>query len=189
MQFAKDSFFLALQQRLAGLNPARTVTVNGATVPAVLVVENLPPPSAEPQPNAFYIEWGSAAVVDGHAGDAALMSLDCVISYYTLGTVQSMVDRGRVLGQLDGELLGICQPPNTEKMDYTQSPAADLGTKVFWNQPAFNEAVAAGVEDDTTNYQTGRTARKVFYARSFQDGRAARRAELTVFFFSEVTLL
>ena len=32
MQFAKDSFFLALQQRLAGLNPARTVTVNGATV-------------------------------------------------------------------------------------------------------------------------------------------------------------
>ena len=88
MQFAKDSFFLALQQRLAGLNPARTVTVNGATVPAVLVIENLPPASAEPQPNAFYIEWGSAGVVDGHAGNAALMSLECVISYYTLGTVQ-----------------------------------------------------------------------------------------------------
>ena len=35
MQFAKDSFFLALQTRLAGLNPARTVTINGATVPAV----------------------------------------------------------------------------------------------------------------------------------------------------------
>ena len=46
---------------------------------------------------------------------AALMSLDCVISYYTLGTVASMVDRGRLLGQLDDELLGICQPPNTEK--------------------------------------------------------------------------
>ena len=43
MQFAKDSFFLALQQRLAALNPARTVTLNGATVPAILVVENLPP--------------------------------------------------------------------------------------------------------------------------------------------------
>ena len=110
MQFAKDSFFLALQQRLAGLNPARTVTINGATVPAVLVIENLPPSSAEALPNAFYIEWGSAAVVDGHAGDAALMSLECVIRYYTLGTVQSMVDRGRVLGQLDDELLGMCQP-------------------------------------------------------------------------------
>src|ERR1700757_281851 len=135
MQFAKDSFFLALQQRLAGLNPARTVTVNGATVPAVLVVENLPPPSAEAQPNAFYLEWGAAKVEGGAGGGAALMSVQCVISYYTLGTVSSMVDRGRVLGQLDDELLRICQPPNTEKMDYTQAPSADLGTKVFWDQP------------------------------------------------------
>src|SRR5580700_4439374 len=188
MQFAKDSFFLALQQRLAGLNPARTVTINGATVPAVVVVENLPPSSMEPQPNAFYIEFGTATVMDGHAGDGPLMSLACVISYYTLGTVQSMVDRGRLLGQLDDELLGICQPPSTEKMDYTQSPAADLGTKVFWNQPAFDEAVTAGVEDETSAYQ-GRSARKVLYAQAFQDGRVARKAGLTVFFFSEVTLL
>src|ERR1700685_2140055 len=101
MQFAKDSFFLALQQRLAGLNPARTVTVDGATVPAILVVENLPPSTAEPQPNTFYIEWGTAKVVDGHAGNGALMSLECMISYFTLGTVPSMVDRGRLLGQLD----------------------------------------------------------------------------------------
>src|SRR5271154_7162318 len=114
MQFAKDSFFIALQQRLAGLNPARTVTINGTTVPAMLVVENLPPASVEPQPNTFYIEWGGASVIAGHAGDAALMSLQCLISYYTLGTTQSMVDRGRVLGELDKELLAICQPTNTE---------------------------------------------------------------------------
>jgi hypothetical protein len=188
MQFAKDSFFLALQQRLAGLNPARTVTINGVTVPAVLVVENLPPSSAEPLPNAFYIEWGSASVVGGHAGDAALMSLECVISYYTLGTVQSMVDRGRVLGQLDGELMGICQPTNTEKYDYTQSPSADLGTTVFWNQPAFEQATTSGVEDNTLAYQ-GRAVRRAIYEQAYQDGRAERRAELTVFFFSEVTLL
>ena len=61
MQFAKDSFLLALQQRLGGLNPARTVTINGATVPAVVAVENLPPACAEAQPNAFYIEWGPAS--------------------------------------------------------------------------------------------------------------------------------
>lgn len=188
MQFAKDSFFIALQQRLAGLNPARTVTINGVTVPAVLVVENLPPAPAEPQPNAFYIEWGAAAVAGGHAGDAALMSLECVISYYTLGTVQSMVDRGRVLGQLDGELLGICQPTNTEKYDYTQSPSADLGTTVFWNQPAFEEATTSGVEDNTLAYQ-GRAARRAMYERAYQDGRLERRARLTVFFFPEVTLL
>src|ERR1700683_1037892 len=180
MQFAKDSFFLALQQRLAGLNPARTVTINGATVPAVVVVENLPPASAEPQPDAFYIEGG--------AGNAALMSLNCVISYYTLGTVQSMVDRGRVLGQLDNELLGICQPTNTEKFDYTQSPSADLGTSVFWNQPAFQEATTSGVEDNTAAYQ-GRAVRRAIYEQAYQDGRVERRAELTIFFFSEVTLL
>jgi len=85
MQFAKDSFLLALQQRLGGLNPARTVTINGTTVAAMVAVENLPPSCAEPQPNAFYIEWGTATVIDGHAGNAALMSLECTISYYTLG--------------------------------------------------------------------------------------------------------
>jgi hypothetical protein len=174
MQFAKDSFFIALQQRLAALNPLRTVTINGSTAPAVVTVENLPPSSADPQPNAFYLEWGAASVVDGHAGNSALMSAECAISYYTFGTVASMVDRGRVLGQLDDELLGICQPPSTEKMDYTQSPAADLGTKVFWSQPAFDEARARGVEDN---------------AERHADGRVERTARLTVFFFSEVTLL
>jgi hypothetical protein len=158
---------------LAALNPARTVTINGATVPAVLVVENLPPSSAEPQPNTFYIEWGTARVLDGHSGNGAAMSMECAISYYTFGTVQSMVDRGRVLGQLDGELLSICQPTNTEKRDYTQSPSADLGTGVFWNQPTFEEAKKTSAEDN---------------ARSHQDGRAERLTRLTIFFFSEVIL-
>ena len=189
MQFAKDSFFLALQQRLAGLNPARTVTVNGATVPAVVVVENLPPSSAEPQPNAFYIEWGAADVVGGHAGNAALMSLDCVISYYTLGTVQSMVDRGRLLGQLDDELLGICQPPNTEKLDYTQSPSADLGTSVFWGQPSFTGGDTSGVgRQHGWRIRGGRCDGRCM-KQAYQDGRVERKARLTIFFFSEVTLV
>ena len=188
MQFAKDSFFLALQRRLAVLNPARTVTLNGTTVPAVLATENLPPASAEPWPNTFYIEWGPAGVLDGHAGNVALMSLECVISYYTLGTVPSMVDRGRVLGQLDNELLSICQPTSAGKSDYTKSPSAQLGTCVFWNQPAFEEATTSGVEDNTLAYQ-GRATHRAMYERAYQDGRAERRAKLTVFFFSEVTLL
>jgi hypothetical protein len=173
MQFAKDSFFLALQSRLASLNPARTVTINGSTIPAVLTVENLPPTSAEPQPNVFYLEWGTANVIDGHAGNGALMSVDCAISYYTLGTVQSMVDRGRVLGQLDDELLGICQPPNTEKRDYTQAPSADLGTQVFWSQPVFEEKQRSALVGE---------------AEKHPDGRVERQARVTVFFFSEVTL-
>lgn len=188
MQFAKDSFLLAMQQRLSGLNPARTVTINGATSPAIVAIENLPPAAMEPQPNCFYIEWGTANVVDGHARNAALMSLNCVISYYTLGTVPSMVDRGRTLGQLDDEFLGICQPPNTEKFDYSQSPSVDLGTAVFWNQPTFEEATTLGLEDNLLAYQ-GRAVRKAMYEQAYQDGRAERRAQLTIFFFSEVTIL
>ena len=144
MQFAKDSFFLALQQRLAGANPQRTVTLNGTTVPAVVVVENLPPSSAAPQPNAFYIEWGAAEVVAGYGGSSALMSLDVVISYYTMGSVQSMVDRGRLLAQLDDELSSICQPPSTEKRDYTHAPSTDLGTTVFWNRRHFQRRKRLG---------------------------------------------
>lgn len=174
MQFAKDSFFLALQERLAALNPARTVTVNGATVPAVVVVENLPPSSAEAQANTFYIEWGEADVIEGYPGGAPLMSLEVVISYYSVGSVASMVDRGRMLGQLDRELLSICQPPNTEKCDYTKSPSVDLGTNVFWGQPSFSERVKSGVTDAGERHQ---------------DGRVERKARLTLYFFPEVILV
>jgi hypothetical protein len=189
MQFAKDSFFLALQQRLAALNPARTVTINGTTVPAVVVVENLPPFSAEPQPNTFYIEWGEADVVDGHAGNGALMSLDVAVSYYTLGTVQSAVDRGRLLAQLDDELLGICQPPSTEKMDYTQSPAADLGTSVFWGQPSFSEGRGNGMFWGRVSFPERVKGGMTDEAELQQDARVERKARMTIYFFSEVTLL
>ena len=188
MQFAKDSFFLALQQRLAALNPARTVTLNGTNVPAVVVVENLTPSFAEPQPNTFFIEWGAAEVVSGSAGNGALMSLNVVISYYTLGSVASMVDRGRLLAELDDELLSICQPPNTEKRDYTQAPSADLGTSVFWSQPVFGEGKGSGRFWGKVSFperaQTGVTED----AETHQGGRVERKARMTIYFFSEVTL-
>ena len=49
-------------------------------------------------------------MIGGTRRNSPLMSVDCAISYYTLGTVASMVDRGRLLGQLTSELLSICQP-------------------------------------------------------------------------------
>jgi len=188
MQFAKDSFFLALQQRLAGLNPARTVTLNGTTVPAVLVVENLPPSFGEPQPNTFYVEWGAADVISGNAGSGALMSLNVVISYYTFGSVQSMVDRGRVLAELDEELLSICQPPNTEKRDYAQSPSADLGTSVFWGQPSFTEGKGPGRFGGRVSFPERIKSGVTDEAEIHQDARVERKVRLTIYFFSEVTL-
>ncbi len=187
MQFAKDSFFLALQQRLAGLNPARTVTLNGTTVPAVLVVENLPPSFAMPLPNTFYVEWGASDVIGEHSGDGVLMSLNVVISYYSFGSVQSMVDRGRVLGQLDDELLSICQPPTTEKRDYTQSPSADLGTSVFWGQPSFTEGKGTGRFWGRVSFPERMKSGVTDEAESNQDARVERKVRLTIYFFSEVT--
>ncbi len=110
MQFAKDSFYMALRERLASLNPQRTVTLNGATRPAVIVAENELVIPVEPLPDAFYIEWAASQTVEGQAGSRALMAMDCVISHHTLGTVESGVDRGRTLAALDMELIGICQP-------------------------------------------------------------------------------
>lgn len=189
MQFAKDSFFLALRERLAAVNPARTVTLNGATIPAIVVVENLTPSFAEPQPNTFYIQWGAADVVSGNVGNGALMSLDVVISYYTLGSVQSMVDRGRLLGQLDHELLSICQPLSTQKRDYTQSPSADLGTSVFWNQPSFTEGKGAGRFWGQVSFPERMKSGVTDDAESRQDARVERKARVILYFFSEVAVL
>jgi hypothetical protein len=102
------------------------------------------------------------------------MSMECAISYYTYGSVPSMVDRGRVLGELDHELLSICQPPNTEKRDYTQAPSADLGTRVFWSQPALEETKKSGAVDD---------------AQRHSDSRVQRQARMTIYFFPEAVLL
>jgi len=188
MQFAKDSFFLALQSRLAALNPGRTVTVNGATVPAVLVVENLPPTFALPQANTFYVQWETAEWVVGQPGNGALMSLNTVISYYTMGSVPSMVDRGRMLAQLDNELLSICQPANTEKLDYTQSPSVDLGTKVFWTQPSFSEGKGAGRFGGRVSFPERVKSGATDEAESHQDAPVERKAQLMLYFFSEVTV-
>jgi hypothetical protein len=154
----------------------------------VLVVENLPPSSAEPQANTFYIEWGAADVASVSPGSGALMSLDVVISYYTMGSVQSMVDRGRLLAQLDDELLGICQPSSTEKRDYTQAPSADLGTSVFWNQPAFTEGKGSGRFWGRVSFPERMKSGVTEDAESHQDSRVERKARMTIYFFSEVTL-
>src|SRR5436309_11047642 len=79
MQFAKDSFYMALRERLASLNPQRTVTLNGATRPAVVVAENELVIPVEPLPDAFYIEWGAAQAVE--TGTRTLIAMDCMISH------------------------------------------------------------------------------------------------------------
>jgi len=177
MQFTKDSFYMTLRERLASVNSQRTVTLNGVTRPAVIVAENELVVPVTPLPNAFYIEWGGAQVVDGQIASRILMAMDCVISHHTFGTVESGVDRGRTLAELDMELMAICQPPRTDKRDYTQSPSVDLGTDIFWTLPALGAVTGSmGPLNESLPEKT-------------QSAQLERRAVLQVFFFSEVNSL
>jgi hypothetical protein len=174
MQFAKDSFYMALRERLAALSPNRTVTLNGATRPAVIVAENELVIPVEPLTDAFYLEWGAARVVERQAGNHALMQMACLISYHTLGTCESGVDRGRTLTALDLELMSICQPQRTSKRDFTQSPSAYLGTNVFWS----------GLDLDEVSGSEGPSR----LTQGSQGVRLERKARLQVFFFAEGNL-
>jgi len=137
MQSAKDSFYVALRDRLAALNPQRTVFLDGVTRPAVVVVENEYITATGPLPEAFYIAWGTVQPLPAmRDGQPALLALDCTISYWTAGSAEKQgIDRGRALAQLDSELLAICSPPSTAQCDYSQSPPLGLGTNVLWTMP------------------------------------------------------
>jgi hypothetical protein len=156
MQFAKDSFYVALRDRLAVVNPERTITVDGVSRTGVVVAENEAP--ATEFENAFVLTWGDAELV---GNGTKLMKLACTISYGTGGADSTNGDRGRALGILDGELLAISQPPRVQKTDYTVIPPQSLGTMLFWTDPEFG-----GSEDEA--------------------GRISRTAKTTVYFYSEV---
>lgn len=156
MQFAKDSFYIALRDRLAAVNSARTVTVDGAARPAVVVAENEAP--VRDLENAFVLSWGDAGFV---GNGTKLMKMTCTIDYATSGASDSGGDRGRMLGTLDGELQQSAQPPRVQKTDYAVIPPKSLGTVMFWTDLEF------GAPKD-------------------EAGRIVRAAKTTVYFYSEV---
>ena len=139
MQPAKDSFYVELRNRLVAVDPQRTVTLDGATRPAIAVIENEPPAGAPLLCDTFYLHWGSARPVQPSVG--TMMALDCTISYCTAGTEQNgWLDRGRDLASLDNDLLAICSPAHTTKCDYSSGSPVPLGSTIFWTQPVLAAA-------------------------------------------------
>jgi hypothetical protein len=69
-----------------------------------------------------------------------MLGLDCHIWYASEGSGGTGVDRGRVLAEMDDELLGICDPPHTAMFDYSRDPIADLGSGIFWTVPVMGSA-------------------------------------------------
>ena len=137
MQAAKDSFYMALRERLAALNPARTMVIDGVTVPAIVVRENMEPRFGEAQPGAFYVDFGEILIAES---TRPMLGLDCHIWYASEGSVGTGVDRGRILAEMDEELIRICDPPHTTMRDYSQTPSADLGSGIFWTTPEMGNA-------------------------------------------------
>jgi hypothetical protein len=163
MQNTKDSFFIAVRDRLAVFNPSRTILIQGVSRPAVLVIENEISAAAPHEPDVFYIRWGVSTSASGTERlEQPLIKTSCEISYLTEGTDDlSSQDRGRALATLDGELRSITTPARASLKDFTQSPPVDLGAAVFWTRPVLGEIA--------------------------QDGRRLMRtAKLDVFSFAEV---
>jgi len=167
MQAAKDSFFMALRQRLAALNPARTVVIDGVTLPGILVRENMEPRFNEAQPGVFYLDFGEILIAES---SRPMLGVDCGIWYASEGTTGgSGVDRGRMLAEMDDELVRISMPPHTEMLDYSQTPAVDLGAGVFWTVPKLGDA-PGDVPIAKQQWSAG-------------TARVTRYAQLTIYFF------
>lgn len=136
MQAAKDSFFRALQARLAAVNPERTIAPDGAARPAILAVENEPFPPSRLWFNTFYIHWlGAPAVRSFARTPAPRYELLAQIEYFVQGTpglARPFADRGRLMAQLDRELIAILFPGWTEKLDYAAAPPRPLGSVLHW---------------------------------------------------------
>jgi hypothetical protein len=133
MQAAKDTFLKTLAARLAVVNPARTMTLDGVTRPAVLAVENETPIPAGMQTECFLLSWERSGWETPETG---LMWLECKVSYGSRGT-ETMLrgDRGRTVTAMENELLQMIYPRSTAEFDYTKTPPLALGANIFWSLP------------------------------------------------------
>jgi hypothetical protein len=141
MQYAKDSFYFALRNRLATINPSRVIQVRSIERPAILV-DDAESPASQPPEDTFLLRWSALT-----AGGSIALRLDCMscqILYRTGGTqLKSGLDRGRALTEMDKELQLMLMPSSTTKVNYTTTPATPMSTNVFWSTASFAPVVVA----------------------------------------------
>jgi hypothetical protein len=148
VQSAKDSFYEMLRERIAGLNPDRTIVVRGVVRPAVLVVENELVVGAV-LPDCFRLNWGEVKVDE--SGCLPMVAMTCSIEYETAGTAMNAgMDRGRVLAAMDGELMAALRecPQSVLKTNYAglafgQSAVA-MKTNVWWGDVSLGALTVEG---------------------------------------------
>ncbi len=149
MQNARDTFYITLRGRLAAINPERTIVVRGQVRPGLLVEENELATVMQPV-DAFVMRW-TGLKVDA-TGAMPLAAMECEIRYATDGSAgNGGMDRGRLLGAMDGELSAALAevPQSAVKTNYsgvagTGAAAVPMGTRIFWSQPEFGAVTSAG---------------------------------------------
>ena len=136
MQNAKDSFYLALRNRLAAINPERTVLLRGALRPGIFV-EAAEAPQAQLPVDAFVLRWLGLGI--DMELSSAMVASECEILYSTSGTQAfGGLDRGRMLNAMDAEIIAMLQPFSTTKFNYSVQPAVAMQTQIFWDEPTFS---------------------------------------------------
>jgi hypothetical protein len=155
MQNAKDSFYIALRNRLAVVNPSRTILLRGVQRPGI-VVEEAEADAMEWMNDVFTLRWTEIAVMEELP--SVLWSMQCAVYYATSGSQPNVgLDRGRAMAQMDFELSSMLAPALTPKENYTVTPAVTMQTQVFWGNPIFGAL-------DTVREQLLRTATVTVYA-------------------------
>lgn len=161
MQNAKDTFYMTLRDRLAAVNPARTMVVRGVTRPGSLVEEN-ELVSADQPVDAFCLRW-TGLRVDSRVA-LTLVSMQCEVRYCTDGSAgNGGMDRGRLLAGMDAELVAAVNaaPQNVVKSAFVtgQPSGTAMGTNVFWGDVVFgvvaveNERLARVATVEVFGYQ------------------------------------
>lgn len=137
MQNAKDTFYELLRSRIVASNPERTIVLRGVTRPGVLVEEN-ELVSTVMTPDCFRLRWVDARVDSANA--MAIATLTCEVLYETAGTAGNAgMDRGRLLTEMDAELVGAINsaPQMVIKQSYaalaTGGSAAAMTTNIWWS--------------------------------------------------------
>ncbi len=143
MQNAQNTFYITLRNRLAALNPNRTIFLRGVTRLGILVECN-ELVTAQPPSNVFVVRWLGLRA-DPYLAEV-LTQMECEIEYMTEGTTGNMgMDRGALLTEMDAELVRLLRPACAQKMSYAQAPAMPMETQIFWTEAAFQ---AVKVERD-----------------------------------------
>jgi len=148
MENTRDTFYVTLRNRLAALNPARTMVVRGLVRPGVLVEENELATTFQPV-NVFCLRWTGMRV--DPAGALPLVTQVCEIRYASDGDADNGgMDRGRLLAAMDGELTAVVgqHPRYAVKTNYAGVSggvaALAMGTNVFWGDLAFGAVTSTG---------------------------------------------